>query len=323
MVVVYIFISTAVIGGMAATSPAGVLDSSSVTVGIDINLSSLYTSKAFVHLYDSNIISRICHATSSVVPIIVRNAFIHRRNIHTSAEDQSLGMEDRGTAGKMPRTTRKNCRSQRTHRRALYTNVCDAEGTDIWPASVARHRGLRGNAQLVESTVICIASALRHAGPSPCSRMPAWSLRLATAVARRRRSGAPFPGNEGHVGKATAAGLHRSYGAVPAAPCAFRREVPTWGGGAVVDAAAAAVAPAAATVTGSGVFPAASGRRAEGASTAVAVATVTGSGVFPAASARGAAGALASAAVTAASVAATATAAAAIPPDGARETAAA
>ena len=69
------------------------------------------------------------------------------------------------------------------------------------------------------------------------------------------------------------------------------------------------------------------GEGAEGApaSTAVAATTVTGSGVFPAASVRGAAGAPASAAVTAASAAATATAAAAaaIPPDGARETAAA
>ena len=98
----------------------------------------------------------------------------------------------------------------------------------------------------------------------------------------------------------------------------FVEEVPTWRGGAVVDAAAAAVAPAAATVTGSGVFPAASTSGAEGApaSTVVAAATVPGSGVFPAASARGAAGAPASAAVTAAS-------AAMIPPDGARETAAA
>ena len=82
-------------------------------------------------------------------------------------------------------------------------------------------------------------------------------------------------------------------------------------------------------MTGSGVFPAASARGAEGAlaSTAVTAATVTGSGVFPAASARGAAGAPASAAVTAASAAATATvaaaAAAAIPPDGVGETAAA
>ena len=99
----------------------------------------------------------------------------------------------------------------------------------------------------------------------------------------------------------------------PRAP--FGGEVPTSGGGAVVDAAAA---PAAATVTGSGVFPAASARGVEGApvSTAIAAATVTGSRVFPAASARGAAGAPASVAVTAA-------AAAAFPPDGARETAAA
>ena len=107
----------------------------------------------------------------------------------------------------------------------------------------------------------------------------------------------------------------------------FVGEVPTRGGGAVVDAAAAAVAPAAATVTGSGVFPAASARGAEGAPayTAVAAATVTDSGVFPTASARGAADASASAAVAVASAAATATAAAAaaIPPDGARETVAA
>ena len=206
MVVVYIFFSRVVIGRMAATSPAGVLDSSScgpaggldssnsssMTVGIDISPSSLYTSNAFVHLYD-NIISRICHAASSVVPTIGRNAFVHRRNIYTSAEDQSLGLEDRGTAGKMPRTTRKNRRTQRTHRWALYTNVRDTEGTDIWPAPVAGHGDMRVTAQLVESTVISVASALRHAGPSPCSRMSAWSLRLATAVARRRRSGAPFP----------------------------------------------------------------------------------------------------------------------------------
>ena len=53
------------------------------------------------------------------------------------------------------------------------TNVRDAEGTDVCPASVARHGGLRGTAQLVESTVISVASTLRREGPSPCSRMPA------------------------------------------------------------------------------------------------------------------------------------------------------
>ena len=78
-------------------------------------------------------------------------------------------------------------------------------------------------------------------------------------------------------------------------------EIPTWGGGAVVDAAAAAVAvaPVATTVTGSGVFPAASARGAEGApvSAALAATTVTGSRVFPAASVREAAGVPASAAV--------------------------
>ena len=80
---------------------------------------------------------------------------------------------------------------------------------------------------------------------------------------------------------------------------------------------------------GSGVFPAASARGVESApaSAAVAASTVTGSGVFPVASARGAAGAPASAVVAAASAAVTATtaaaAAAAIPPDWARETAAA
>ena len=116
-------------------------------------------------------------------------------------------------------------------------------------------------------------------------------------------------------------------GPYPPSRAPFVGKMPTWGGGAVVDATAAAVAPAAATVTGSGVFPATSAREAEGspASTAVAAATVTGSRVFPVASARGAAGAPASAAVTAASAAATATAAAAaaIPPDGAKEAAAA
>ena len=115
----------------------------------------------------------------------------------------------------------------------------------------------------------------------------------------------------------------------PPSRAPFVEEVPTWGGGAVMDAAAVVVAPAAATVTGSGVFPVASVKGAEGvpASAAVAASTVTGSGVFPAASARGAAGAPASAVVAAASAAATATAAAAaaaaIPPDGAREAAAA
>ena len=118
-------------------------------------------------------------------------------------------------------------------------------------------------------------------------------------------------------------------GPYPPSRAPFVEEVPTWGGGAVMDAAAVAAAPAAATATGSGVFPAASARGVEGAtaSAAVAASTVTGSGVFPAGSARGAAGASASAVVAAASATATATAvaaaAAAIPPDGARETAAA
>ena len=119
-------------------------------------------------------------------------------------------------------------------------------------------------------------------------------------------------------------------GPYPPSRAPFVWDVSTWGSGAVMDAAAAAAAPTAATVTGNGVFHAASTRGAEGApaSGAVAASTVTGSEVFPAASARGAAGAPASAAVAAASAAATATAAAAvvaaaIPPDGARKTAAA
>ena len=305
MVLVYIFLSTAVIGGMTATSPAGVLDSSScgpagemnssssssMTVGIDIIPSSLYTSNAFVHFYDSNIISRICHATSSVVPIIGRNAFVHRCNIHTSAEDQSLGLEDRGTAGKLPRTTRKNRRSQRTHRWALYTNVRDAEGADIWPAPVARHSGSRGTAQLVESTVISVASALRHAGLSQCSRMPAWSLRLATSVARQRRSGAPFLGRRrsgrgGHCSGSSSILRGRTR------PCAFRK-----GGANVGERSSGGCGSGGnGTYYGNGdrrwSLPRCVGEGAEGApvSTAVAVATVTGSGVFPAASARGAAG---------------------------------
>ena len=180
---------------MAATSPAGELNSSSsMTVGINISPSSLYTSNAFVHLYDRQ------HNQQNLPRHQQRSSY-HRPqhfhlpwHIHTSAEDQSLGLEDRGTAGKILRTTGKNCRSQRKHRWVLYTNVRDAEGTDIWSTSVARHGGLRGTAQLVESTVLPIVSALRHADPSPCSRIPTWSLRLVTAVARRKRSGAPFPG---------------------------------------------------------------------------------------------------------------------------------
>ena len=99
----------------------------------------------------------------------------------------------------------------------------------------------------------------------------------ATTVARRRRSGAPSR-----------------------AP--FVGEVPTWGSGAVVDTAAAAVvaAPSPARVAGSGVFPAASARKAAGA---------------PAS----ATGAAASAAATATAAAATA----AIPPDRAGGTVAA
>ena len=100
-------------------------------------------------------------------------------------------------------------------------------------------------------------------------------------------------------------------GPYPPSRAPFVGEVPTWGCGAVMDVVGAEGAPG---------------------SAAVAASTVTGSGVFPAASARGAAGAPASAVVVAASAAATATAeaaaaaaaaAAAIPPDGARETAAA
>ena len=109
----------------------------------------------------------------------------------------------------------------------------------------------------------------------------------------------------------------------PPSRASFVGEVPRWGGGAVVDAAVAAVVPAAATVTGSGVFPAASARGAEGApaSAAVAALTVTGGGVFAATSAREAAGPPAAAVVAATSASATATAVAG--PDGARETAAA
>ena len=130
-----------------------------------------------------NKISSICHATSSGVPLIGSNAFFHRHNIHTSADDQRLGLKGRGAAGIMPRGTKKNNLSQRTHRWVPHTSVRDTEGTDIWPASVGRHGGLRRTAPLVESTVISSASALRHAGPSPSSHMPNWSMRLAATTA--------------------------------------------------------------------------------------------------------------------------------------------
>ena len=138
--------------------------SSSMAVGI-VNISP-------ISLYSGNGISRTCNATSSVVPLINSNALVHRHNIRTSAEDRRLGLEGRAAAGRTPRGTKINHQSQRTHRWALYTSVRDAEGANIWPASVGYHGGLRGTAPLVKSTVIYVASALRHAGPSPCSRMP-------------------------------------------------------------------------------------------------------------------------------------------------------
>ena len=64
------FHSTAVIGGMAVISPAGVLDSS-MAVGIDISPPSPSS------LYTSNIINIICHAISSVVSLIGSNALVH------------------------------------------------------------------------------------------------------------------------------------------------------------------------------------------------------------------------------------------------------
>ena len=142
----------------------GEMASSSMAVGI-VNISP-------ISLYSGNGISRTCHATSSVVPLINSNALVHRHNIHTSAEDRSLGLEGRATAGRTPRGTKKNHQSQRTHRCAPYTSVRDAAGADIWPSSVGYHGGLRGTAPLVKNTVISVASALRHAGPSPCNRMP-------------------------------------------------------------------------------------------------------------------------------------------------------
>ena len=78
----------------------------------------------------------------------------------------------------------KNHRSQRTYRRAPYTSVHNAGGIDIWPGSPGRrHNHLRGTTQLVESTILSVAFALRHAGSFTCSHMPTWSLRLAAAVA--------------------------------------------------------------------------------------------------------------------------------------------
>ena len=154
--------SSGITGEMASSSSSS--NSSSMAVGI-VNISP-------ISLYSGNGISRTCHATSSVVPLINSNAFVHRHNIHTSAEDRSLGLEGRVTAGRTPRVTKKNHRSQRTHRWAPYTSVRDEEGADIWPASVGYHGGLRGTAPLVESAVTSVASSLRHAGPFPCSRMP-------------------------------------------------------------------------------------------------------------------------------------------------------
>ena len=59
VIVVLIFLSTAVNGGMAAVFPAGGVDSSSCGSAGELD--------------SSNLISSICHATSSVVPFIGSN----------------------------------------------------------------------------------------------------------------------------------------------------------------------------------------------------------------------------------------------------------
>ena len=135
-------------------------------------------------LCSGNVISSICHVTCSVVLLIGSNAPFHRNSVPTNAEDQSLGLESRGTAGRTPRGTKKNSRFQLAHRSAPFTIVCDAEGLEIWPASVLPRGDLRGTAPLMERTVISVTFTLRYAGPSsPCRRMPTWSLRLAVEVA--------------------------------------------------------------------------------------------------------------------------------------------
>ena len=120
-------------GGMTAVSSAGRVEqqqlwarggeldgrSRSMTIGIANIRASL--------LCSDNIISSICQTTSSVVPIVGSNAFVPRHNIHTRAEDQSLGLEGRGTAGRTPPGTKKNHWSQRTHRWGPHPSVRDAE----------------------------------------------------------------------------------------------------------------------------------------------------------------------------------------------------
>ena len=93
--------SSGITGKMASSSNSS--SSSSMTVG-NVNISP-------ISLCSGNGISSTCHATSSVVPLISSNAFVHRHNIHTSAEDRSLGLESRATAGRTPRGTKKNHRS--------------------------------------------------------------------------------------------------------------------------------------------------------------------------------------------------------------------
>ena len=87
--------SSGITGKMASSS-----NSSSMTVG-NVNISPIFRCSG-------NGISSTCHATSSVVPLISSNTFVHRHNIHTSAEDRSLGLESRATAGRTPRGTKKN-----------------------------------------------------------------------------------------------------------------------------------------------------------------------------------------------------------------------
>ena len=119
-------------GGVAAVSPAGELDSSScgpagvvvssknISSGIMGEMASRSSSSIMAvritnispsSLCSGTIISSLFHATSTVAPLIGSNDFVHRGNIYTSAKDQSLGLEGRGTAGSTPRGTKKNHRS--------------------------------------------------------------------------------------------------------------------------------------------------------------------------------------------------------------------
>ena len=303
---------------MAATSPAGELNSSSsMTVGINISPSSLYTSNAFVHLYDRQ------HNQQNLPRHQQRSSYHRPQHFHLPwqhshqregpksrpggpwdcGQNSAYYGEELPVPAKAPMGAIHKC--SRCGRYGHLAHICGAPRRFEGNCAACGEYGPSHRFYATTRRPISMQPHVNVVTASGDGCGEAKGIRRTVPRKTKVRSGRP---------------LQQIFidptGAYPPSRAPFVGEVPTWGGGAVVDAAAAAMAPAAATVTGSGVFPASSARGAEGAPTSAAVAasTVTGSGVFAATSAREAASPPATA---------VAAAAAATLPNGARETAAA